>query len=70
MSFLRTDAEHFIQAMVDCRRDLHCHPEMGWTEFRTASLVAQRLDALGWQVRIGTEVVDTNSRMDLLVERC
>lgn len=65
MPFVRTQAEHFSQSMVYSRRDFHQHPEMGWTEFRTASLVAERLDSLGWQVRIGTEVVDSASRMGL-----
>ena len=27
---------------VDWRRDLHAHPEVGFTEFRTASRVANR----------------------------
>jgi amidohydrolase len=29
------------------RHDIHAHPELGWQEFRTAGLVADRLRALG-----------------------
>ena len=42
--------------LIETRRDLHRHPELGWTEYRTASLVARRLMALGWEVQLGREV--------------
>ena len=42
---------------VAWRRDLHAHPEVGFTEFRTASRVAGRLADLGWHVRAGTDDV-------------
>lgn len=35
------------------RRDLHAHAEAGWTEFRTAALVTQALQALGFDVEYG-----------------
>lgn len=50
-------ADGMAARLVACRRDLHRYPEAGWTEFRTASLVARRLTALGWEVRLGREVV-------------
>ncbi|HEY8081796.1 MAG TPA: M20 family metallopeptidase [Acidimicrobiales bacterium] len=34
-------------AMVDTRRDLHRHPELGFEEHRTTTLVTDRLDGLG-----------------------
>ena len=40
---IRRAARNLLPAMIATRRDLHRHPEMGWTEYRTASLVAQRL---------------------------
>lgn len=49
--------------LIDWRRDLHAHPEIGWTEFRTAALVAERLDALGWKIAAGAEVVVAGARM-------
>jgi aminobenzoyl-glutamate utilization protein A len=59
---------------VALRRDLHRHPELGLTEFRTASLVAERLAALGLDVKLGKEVMDSASRVGLPpedeLERC
>lgn len=39
--------------MVDIRRDLHRHPELGFQEVRTAGMVARRLEELGYTVRTG-----------------
>jgi len=50
---------------VATRRDLHRFPELGMIEFRTASLVAERLTALGLDVRLGREVMDSASRMGM-----
>ena len=33
--------------MIETRRDLHAHPELGFEETRTAALVAERLRAMG-----------------------
>jgi hippurate hydrolase len=38
---------------VALRRDIHRHPEMGFEEHRTAALVADRLEAWGYQVERG-----------------
>lgn len=45
------------------RRDLHRHPESGWTEFRTAAMIIKELRSLGYDVRFGAEVVDEASMM-------
>jgi amidohydrolase len=37
--------------LIELRRDLHRHPELSGAEARTAGIVAQRLRALGFQVR-------------------
>lgn len=50
-------------ALIERRRDLHRHPETGWTEFRTASLVVKRLQALGYAVQFGREVLAEGERM-------
>ena len=40
--------------VVETRRDLHRHPELGYRETRTAALIADRLRALGFdEVRTG-----------------
>lgn len=47
------------------RRDFHKHAESGWTEFRTASLIAQRLTGLGFEVLSGKDVCLPDARMGL-----
>lgn len=42
--------------LIATRRDLHTHAESGWTEFRTATHVVERLTALGYEVHYGPEV--------------
>ncbi len=39
--------------LVATRRDLHRHPELGFEETRTSTLVAERVRALGYEVRTG-----------------
>src|SRR3954454_9389143 len=36
--------------LVDLRRDLHAHPELSWSETRTADAVAGWLARAGWQI--------------------
>lgn len=51
--------------VIATRRDLHKYPELGLTEFRTASLVARRLKDLGFTVKVGREVMDPNALLGL-----
>jgi amidohydrolase len=37
--------------VIECRRDIHQHPELGNREFRTSKLVADRLRSLGVEIR-------------------
>jgi len=53
------------QTVIDWRRSFHQYPEVGWTEIRTASLVAKELKALGFKLMIGREVIEDNKRMGL-----
>lgn len=50
---LLDDARAFSDDLVALRRDLHRHPELGFRETRTAALVAERMEALGYAVRTG-----------------
>ncbi len=43
----------FTDDLVDIRRDLHAHPEIGFEEIRTASVVARHLGAWGIEVHSG-----------------
>ncbi|MDH4270661.1 MAG: amidohydrolase, partial [Candidatus Aminicenantes bacterium] len=40
-------------ALVEIRRDIHCHPELSMEETRTAALVAEYFRNLGFEVRTG-----------------
>src|SRR5262245_5253464 len=42
-----------VAELVAVRRDLHQHPETAFQEVRTSGLVAERLRALGLDVRTG-----------------
>ena len=48
---IRAAADAMAPALVDTRRDIHRHPELGNREVRTGKLVADRLRALGLEVR-------------------
>lgn len=50
---------------VGYRRDFHRYAEVGWTEFRTSSIVARRLATLGYEVQSGRQVLDDKERMGL-----
>jgi amidohydrolase len=39
--------------VVEIRRDIHRHPELGFEEVRTSGIVADRLRRLGYEVRTG-----------------
>lgn len=47
----RADAVN--QKVIEWRRDLHEHPELGNLETRTASIIAKHLQSLGMQVKTG-----------------
>ncbi|MDR2175822.1 MAG: amidohydrolase [Synergistaceae bacterium] len=51
------------QEMVSLRRGFHKYPESAWTEFRTSSLAAERLSALGYELKAGPDTVDLPSVM-------
>lgn len=48
---------------ISRRRDLHRHPEVGWTEFRTASFVITTLRKLGYIVKFGAETIQEAAMM-------
>lgn len=46
-------AEDLKDELIRIRRDIHQHPELGFQEFRTASLVAETLEEIGLKPRTG-----------------
>jgi len=53
MSNFLTQAEELFEYTQSLRRDLHMHPEIGFTEVRTAGIVAKELSALDMEVTTG-----------------
>ena len=47
-----------IPSLTAMRRDLHSFPELGWLEFRTASIAAKRMQELGFTLVMGEKAVD------------
>ena len=50
------------------RREFHKYPEPGWAEIRTSSLIARKLQELGYQVLTGEKVCSKSGMMGLLSE--
>jgi aminobenzoyl-glutamate utilization protein A len=48
---------------ISRRRDFHKYAESGWTEFRTASIVAAALAELGYEVLVGEAVIEPGAMM-------
>ncbi|KMV69946.1 peptidase M20 [bacteria symbiont BFo2 of Frankliniella occidentalis] len=65
MTFFTQAVDELQDEMRTQRRDLHRFAETGWVEFRTASLVAQKLHQLGYHLALGQAVIDADSRMGL-----
>ena len=49
-------ARTYHAELTDIRRDIHAHPELGMEEFRTAEIVAQKLEEWGIEVHRGVGV--------------
>ena len=53
MSDRTLEVEDLVPPLVALRRDIHAHPELGFTEHRTAAIVAESLRELGLEVHTG-----------------
>jgi hippurate hydrolase len=54
MTLYRTsEVADLVAPLVALRRDIHAHPELGFAEHRTASIVAESLTELGLEVHTG-----------------
>ncbi len=58
------DVDSIRERLVADRRDFHRNPELSFQELRTARVVAERLDSLGWQVRTGVGETGVLGRLD------
>ena len=58
------DFRELEREMIRTRRDFHRYPEAAWTEFRTSSIIAERLERLGYKnLRVGRQVINPNAVM-------
>ena len=51
------DCARYVEEMTRLRREIHRRPEEGWTEFETQWKVFRALEALGWTIRMGLDVI-------------
>ena len=51
------DCARYVEEMTRLRREIHRRPEEGWTEFETQWKVFRALEALGWTIRVGLDVI-------------
>ena len=63
---IRMYCEKLYDKMVSLRRDIHKHPERPCLEYRTASLVIHELEALGYEVHYGKEVMNLDVVKNIL----
>lgn len=50
-----------VGKMLNDRRHIHRRPELGWTEFETTAFVANRLEHLGIECKLGVDFLDKAS---------
>ncbi|MCI1898301.1 MAG: M20 family metallo-hydrolase [Enterobacter sp.] len=65
MDSLTHTIQTLMPKLIEWRRDFHHYAESGWVEFRTAAKVAETLDKLGFELAMGRDVIDADSRMGL-----
>ncbi len=58
-------SEQYLEQAIKIRRDLHMYPEVGWLEVRTASIVAHYLEELGYEIKIGEDIMVAKERMGM-----
>lgn len=55
-------AAHFSEA-VEWRRQLHRYPQPAWLEFFATAFVAEKLDAWGYDLLLGKDIIATDKRL-------
>lgn len=58
-------AHTYYQETIQCRRHIHQYAERGWLELKTACLVVQTLEQLGYDVKLGKQIMNKDDRMGL-----
>ena len=60
---INTMAAAMEQELITRRRDFHKYPETCWQEMRTTSLVARHLKDLGYELVLGADLYDPETRL-------
>ncbi len=47
----------------DIRRHIHKHPETGWSEYATTAFIANFLQNMGYEVKLGSDAIYADSRL-------
>lgn len=55
--------EEQLPKLSEIRRDLHSHPEVGFTEYRTTHEIGRRLEGMGFEISVGRDALDSSARM-------
>lgn len=62
---IHAKVQALLPTMVATRRSLHKYPETGWLEFRTAAMIAKRMQELGYTLTMGEKAVSKPAMMDV-----
>lgn len=63
IEFIKEKVKEIEPQLIARRRDLHKHPEPGWTEFRTAAIAMKRMKELGYTITYGVNAVKKEEMM-------
>lgn len=55
--------QNLDKKVIAWRRDFHKYPETAWTEYRTSAAIAEHLQALGYEVFLGRDVLEESARV-------
>lgn len=55
------NVDKYQEELVSVRRHLHTIPEEGWSEFTTTAFIVEKLRALGYEVLLGTKVINPDN---------
>ncbi|MFB0971504.1 MAG: M20 family metallo-hydrolase [Tissierellia bacterium] len=64
-SELKKFVDGIEEELIYNRRDFHKNAESGWNEYRTSAIIAKKLEELGYEVVVGEDLLDLDSRMGL-----
>ncbi len=67
---IKTEVQGIENMLIEVRRDLHGHPELGFQEHRTAGIVADRLTEAGLAVQTGVGKTGVVARVDGDGDKC